>query len=78
MLGRVSELESRLRAAELELDDLTQLAARRTAAKDELESLYADAFAGPTPEYPQEDELEDATIALGIQISQVRFPRLVH
>lgn len=72
LLSRIKELEANIERMEIEHGDLTQLATRHAELSGQLRVLYDNLFAGPTPDYPEEDEAETALTAVQHTVQQVR------
>lgn len=68
---RTVELKPLIESLDLELGDLQQLAARRIEVYGQLTVLYDKVFTGPTPGFPEEDEVESTVFALSMQVEEV-------
>lgn len=54
----LKRVQSDLREAQHQLADLESVNQRHKSAQQQLDALYASIFDGPTPEFPQEDQIE--------------------
>jgi hypothetical protein len=57
-----------------DVDGLELLSTKLKGLQKSLAALYERVFAGPTPEYPEEDDAEGALAAAKYQMEQVRLP----